>query len=443
MLKTVFLAFIFFHNFLAAVNFNWAVISGVVNNEITVLDLDSNTTLSPNIPLPTNPSPATFPLGVAGTPDGKRVYIADHGTNNISVFDMTATPPLAVKNIPVPLGAAGPRWIQVTPNGQFAYVLTDSPTNVTVIDLATETFLPTIIPPNPMATQMNFFAIDPTGNFAYFTDNSANNVSVLDLTTNTFLPAVISLPGAMNTLGITISPNGLFAYTANGTSNNVSVIDLTMNTFVMNIPLPGAQQPIASAITANGTFLYVINSINNTVSVVDTTMNAQIQLITLAGVFASVADIGISPNGDYAYIPISSGAAIKRIQLSNNMEILPEIATPMGTANLTFMGIGRAPAVPPTPPGTNLVQATAKTNSYFWETDVYNLISWSAPSGFTPDTYSIYQDGVLIGQVPATIFTFESHNLNSKTIYTYNVVATNASGSTLDLGSVAVQTKKG
>ena len=59
----------------------------------------------------------TNPIGVSVTPDGRRAYIANRGSSNISVIDTTTN--TVVKTIPV--GSLVFR-VAITPNGTRVYV---------------------------------------------------------------------------------------------------------------------------------------------------------------------------------------------------------------------------------------------------------------------------------------------------------------------------------
>ena len=69
------------------------------------------------------------PDGIAVTPDGSRVYVANRGTNNVTVIDTGADSVLA----DVSVGAA-PHGVSVTPDGTKVYVANMENNNVSVID---------------------------------------------------------------------------------------------------------------------------------------------------------------------------------------------------------------------------------------------------------------------------------------------------------------------
>jgi len=91
----------------------------------------------------------TTPEGVAVTPDGAFVYVANQGSDNVSVIDTSTNievdvdgdPNNGITRIPVgdvPLGTA------VTPDGAFVYVANVNSDNVSVIDTSTNTVTDTV-----------------------------------------------------------------------------------------------------------------------------------------------------------------------------------------------------------------------------------------------------------------------------------------------------------
>jgi YVTN family beta-propeller protein len=111
------------------------------------------------------------PNGVALTPDGKRAYVANWSSNNVSVIDTTTK---AVVGSPIPIMSA-PQGIAVTPNGKSVYV-TAEPNAVVVIDTATNAI---VGPPIPVGNSPACVAVTPDGKHAYVTNEGVGTVSVI------------------------------------------------------------------------------------------------------------------------------------------------------------------------------------------------------------------------------------------------------------------------
>jgi YVTN family beta-propeller protein len=132
---------------------------------------------------------ATIPLGgesngVAVTPDGRKVYVANSGSNNVFVID-TATN--AVIGSPIPVGLF-PFGVAVTPDGRKVYAANRDNDNVSVIATATNTVIATI----PVGSFPIGVAVTPDGRKVYVANSGSNNVFVIDTASNLVL-AVVSV----------------------------------------------------------------------------------------------------------------------------------------------------------------------------------------------------------------------------------------------------------
>ena len=59
------------------------------------------------------------PFGVVASPDGRRVYTANYGSDNVTVIDTTAKPnPVALYNVAV---GDGPYQLALSPDGGLLY----------------------------------------------------------------------------------------------------------------------------------------------------------------------------------------------------------------------------------------------------------------------------------------------------------------------------------
>jgi YVTN family beta-propeller protein len=80
------------------------------------------------------------PQGVAITPDGTKVYVANASDNTVSVIN-TATNTVA--GLPIPVGSY-PNWVAITPDGTQAYVVNGNSNTVSVINTANRAVVATI-----------------------------------------------------------------------------------------------------------------------------------------------------------------------------------------------------------------------------------------------------------------------------------------------------------
>jgi YVTN family beta-propeller protein len=157
-------------------------------NTVLVIDTATNTFVGTPIPVGSNPE------WVAVAPDGKHAYVANFGSNNVSVID-TATNTVVTT---VPVGSK-PNGVAVAPDGKHAYVANFGSNNVSVIATATNTVVTTV----PVGSTPNGVAVTPDGKYAFVTNFNSNNVSVIDTATNT---VVATVAVGVSPLGVGIVP---------------------------------------------------------------------------------------------------------------------------------------------------------------------------------------------------------------------------------------------
>jgi len=117
----------------------------------------------------------SVPFGVAVTPDGSRVYVANLMGNTVSVINAATN---AVTAVPVGLN---PTAAAVTPDGARVYVTNQTDNTVSVIDTATSivSTAPVAVGPSPIGV-----AVTPDGAKVYVANSGDGTVSVIDTATN-------------------------------------------------------------------------------------------------------------------------------------------------------------------------------------------------------------------------------------------------------------------
>lgn len=275
----------------------------VVNNEdatVSVIDTKSNTVVA------TIEGLGIGALQVAVTPDGKRLYVSNFGEpeavgipgTTVSVIDTeTNTVIETIEGFgPHPTGVA------VTPDGERVLVANEFAFTVSVIDTATNTI---IDPPIPVGMIPSSVSITPDGKRAYVADLLGapplvpppdGAVSVIDLETN---DVIATIKVGQQPLGTAVTPDGRLVYVVNKLTASVSVIDTSTNTVIHTITEGLGRGPSGAAITPDGTKLYVTNNnadkvdpgIPDTVAVIDTLTNTVIADIVVVNQPSGVAII--------------------------------------------------------------------------------------------------------------------------------------------------------
>jgi YVTN family beta-propeller protein len=197
------------------------------------------------------------PVGVAASPTSKYVYVAENGSNRVSVVDTTTNQAVAT----IPTGP-GPTAIVVGADGNKAYAAyagnAQIPAAVAIIDTATN--LP-VGPPVPVGgSNPNAVAVNKDGTTLYVTYtgnkssgavNPSSGLSKIDIATQKITPIKVG----SDPTGVVLSPDGKHAYVTSKGDNTLTIIDTTDNSTRTVRGLRG--RPTALAISQDGQTLYV------------------------------------------------------------------------------------------------------------------------------------------------------------------------------------------
>ncbi|MBA2323660.1 MAG: beta-propeller fold lactonase family protein, partial [Pseudonocardiales bacterium] len=222
------------------------------------------------------PEPNGLFVGLVFSSDGQMLFASAGGGNIIRRYAVHAgvlaeLPPLALPTVN-PAGTKinpFPAGIALTPDGQRLLVADEQADAVTVIDLASGATHTGAAGHHPFSITSG-----ADGRTAYVTNLGADTVSVIDLTG--------PRPSEAKTIAVGTHPNKAIGsrdrrtlYVAAGDADQVSVVDTSSNTVTRTIsvaPYPGApvgSNPDDLALAPDGSVLYVANAGNNDVAVVD------------------------------------------------------------------------------------------------------------------------------------------------------------------------------
>ena len=254
---------------------------------------------------------ASYPTGVAVTPNGRSVYVTD-GNTSVWVVDTGSNSVIAK----IPAGSE-PDGIAITPDGKSAYVTSitcglllcsgpDNPpqvTSVEVIDTTGNSLKATVVIGN-LPTQNHpgvlpsGVAISPDGTLAYVANAVGDQIWAIDTASNQIAGTIHT--SMLGIVGIIVSPDGNHLYAA-GWENGpvVDVVD-TKTDVVTSIALPSIEVPTGIAVTPDGGHAYVTGDAGH-VWLIDTTKNATVATIPIS-VGNPLLDIAITPDGTRAYI---------------------------------------------------------------------------------------------------------------------------------------------
>ncbi|MBU0486215.1 MAG: choice-of-anchor D domain-containing protein [Proteobacteria bacterium] len=193
----------------------------------------------------------TSPYGIAASSDGKYLYVANYGSNTISVLDQNTYAVLDSIDVD-----ARPYNLDVSPDGSHVYVTHNSSSIVTVIETANNTVEDIVTIGSNTYTQG--VVVSPDNSHVYVANNLTSNVSVIRTSDNS---VVATIPVGSWPQGITITPDGSHVYVTNSGNHTVSVIqtsDHTVSATVSGIPVP-----LGISSTTDGKYIYVASDVTS------------------------------------------------------------------------------------------------------------------------------------------------------------------------------------
>jgi YVTN family beta-propeller protein/VCBS repeat-containing protein len=276
---------------------------------------------------------------------GSRIYVANTGSNTISVIDANTNAALGV------VGSVGrsPTQLALSPDGSVLYVVNRDTANVAAISTVSGALVGSIsVGGSPQGV-----AVGSNGTRLYVSNSAGNTVTVLNTATGVTV-ATVKVGTAPTTM--TVSPDGTRVYVANRTSGTVSAINVATNTVVATIAV--GSSPAALASNSAGTRLYVTNSGSNSVSVVNTTTSTSIATIAVR---SQPSGIAVSRDGSLVYVA-NGDSTLSVIDTKTNTKITGTLPIPAAAGSAITMspdGMG----VYVTNGGGNTVNYTSLTHS--------------------------------------------------------------------------------
>ena len=266
------------------------------------------------------------PVGIAITPNGQYVYVANYNGNSISVISTSSNS--VIKNISV----AHPADVAITPNGQYVYVNTELNTT-SVISTSSNSVVATIPIDYPEG-----IAITPNGQYVYVTSTVDNKTSVISTASNSVIATI--RVGFWPT-AVAVTPNGQYAYVVNAdnaaSGNSVSVISTSSNSVVATIPAGLVPNPYTISITPNGKYAYIGVYQDPIVYVISTSSNSVVATIPVG---SEPRGITITPNGQYVYVANHNSNSISVISTSSNSVITNITGVPAYPCGINYGPLG-------------------------------------------------------------------------------------------------------
>jgi YVTN family beta-propeller protein len=158
------------------------------------------------------PGRSKNPRGMAFSPDGKTIYLANNMDRSLSFIDVATFE----ERKRMDLGWA-PRHIVASPDGARIYVSLSGQDEIVVLDTATEEILQRV----PVGHRPKSLAIARDGRFVYAANFKGSSLSIVD--TETFETAELPL-NVLRVSGLTVHPDDGFIYISGWCTNDVWAI---------------------------------------------------------------------------------------------------------------------------------------------------------------------------------------------------------------------------
>jgi YVTN family beta-propeller protein/autotransporter-associated beta strand protein len=297
-----------------------AYITNNLSDNLSVINTETQTVVGPAIPV------GVQPFGVAATPDGRFVYVANVVSNTVSVINADTN--LASSTIPV---GTRPFGIATSSDAQFAYVSNSFDNTVSVINTATNTVIGS---PISVGLQPFGIAVTPNGSAVYVANDQGNTVSVIDTATKT---VSATIPVGLAPQGLAITPDGQFVYVANFVSNTVSKISTVSNTVVTVIPTTITTGLSSLSITPDGQFVYVTDQNAGSVTVISTSTDTVVGAPIPVG--TNPFGVAATPDGKFVFVTNFGSDNVFVINTATNTVTTPAISVGTNPLSLgSFVG---------------------------------------------------------------------------------------------------------
>ncbi|HEX6115711.1 MAG TPA: beta-propeller fold lactonase family protein [Solirubrobacterales bacterium] len=180
------------------------------------------------------------PEGLAISPNGQVLYVAQQGSNSIAALAIGADGGLTPIGT-TPVAGFGQGSIAVAPNGQLLYATTAA--GVVSFTIGANGGLSAAGGPFPAGTGPRGIAIAPNGNSLYVSNNGSNNVTAFSVGADGALTSLGNSPTGITPATVAVSQNGAFVYITAPGSDNVSAYAIGADGALTAVP----GQPFSAA----------------------------------------------------------------------------------------------------------------------------------------------------------------------------------------------------
>jgi DNA-binding beta-propeller fold protein YncE len=275
-----------------------------LSNTVTVVDTATN-----RVTGGINPPIAASFVGVAVSPDGSKVYLADANHTVHVVTSPSSNPTFETVMLDESLT---PVNLAVTPDGASVYVANAGSNTVSIIDTSTLTVESVDIMCDVNGAN-NCNSVPPISVTPVHGSGIAVNVyvgtetglAVIDTATKALKETVLTTcgPDPCAPLGVSASPDAATVFVSQFEINRVLGIDISLMNLVNDIATVGAN-PVGLVTTPDARSVYVANQNGNSVSVIDVASCEPLCDVTeiASGIVAQPMLVAVTPDGARVYV---------------------------------------------------------------------------------------------------------------------------------------------
>jgi 6-phosphogluconolactonase (cycloisomerase 2 family) len=217
--------------------FLYASNPGQNENDISLFNIATNGTPTEVLPRTSVAPYGTLPRTLLMDPGGAFLYVANSGSNNLSVFSINATNGglTPVANSPFSIGLT-PLNMLLSSSGKYLYVSAASQPFGLILTFSLNAGVPSLVSNGVTNTQglnPNGLAINPSGSYLYAANTSSNSIAIFSIGSSGALTLVQGSPIAdiyANPISLILDPAGQFLYVVNQANNNIAAYSISSST---------------------------------------------------------------------------------------------------------------------------------------------------------------------------------------------------------------------
>ncbi len=248
------------------------------------------------------------PHEVAVTPDGRLAFVANYGSNSLTVVDVSERASLGL----VDLGEhSRPHGIAVSKDGRSVWVTTEGSQHLVEVDVESRS-VKRAIETGQRVTHM--VALAETHQKAYTANIGSGNVTAIDLAGGTVIKQIATGAGAE---GIAVTPDEIYVLVTNREAGTFSVIEASTDEVVHTVQVGGF--PIRVEVTPDGKRALVSQAQAGTVLEISVGSWAVGRKLSVGRV---PVGIEIRPDGRVAYVANTQDDVLTAVDLDSFEELM-------------------------------------------------------------------------------------------------------------------------